>query len=444
MHSLRQRAIIGGVIWAAVNLLIGFTVLLSIIDDFADRNFKQTLIDRHNQIVVALSNSRGDPDLMVQFASDPVYMKPYSGVYWQASNVDKQTLGSKSLFDFQFDIPDKPIPELEYWRKNIAAGPILGVRKTVFLEDGSEWLVQVAETLQNVNADKLQLRKNLVAAFVIMGLLGIIGAILQTYASLQPLSHLAADVAKRKENRTALNAKDYPKEVAPLVSELNELLKYNHDIVERGRRRAADLAHALKTPAAIIRNEFLSYSAKGIDTEAAEEALNRIDVQTNRSLAQLRADNSKAKTPVPISLRKSVDRITRFLMNVPGNENISVLIDVADDLIVLADRQDIEEIIGNLFENALKWCNESVSISAVQSGNDIVVIIEDDGPGIPKQCAKTVLIAGERLDVGKPGHGLGLSIASDLLHSYGQELILGKSEKLGGLMVRFTFRNGNT
>ncbi|AXX98605.1 ATP-binding protein [Profundibacter amoris] len=444
MHSLRQRAIIGGAIWAAVNLLIGFIVLLSIIDDFADRNFKQTLVDRHNQIVVALSNSGGDPDLMVQFASDPVYMKPYSGVYWQVSNVDGFIYGSKSTFDFQFDIPDRSVPELQYWKKNITGGPISGVRKTIYLEDGSEWLVQVAETLQNVNADKLQLRKNLVAAFVIMGFLGIIGAILQTYASLQPLSHLAADVAKRKENRTALNAKDYPKEVAPLVSELNELLKYNHDIVERGRRRAADLAHALKTPSAIIRNEFLTYSTKGIDTGAAEEALNRIDAQTSRSLAQLRADNSKAKIPVPISLRKSVDRISRFLMNVPGNENISVSIDVAEDLIILADQQDIDEIIGNLFENALKWCNETVSISAEQNGNDIVVMIEDDGPGIPKESAKTVLIAGERLDIGKPGYGLGLSISSDLLHSYGQELILGKSEKLGGLIVRFALLNGNT
>ncbi|WP_428548202.1 ATP-binding protein [Profundibacter sp.] len=119
-------------------------------------------------------------------------------------------------------------------------------------------------------------------------------------------------------------------------------------------------------------------------------------------------------------------------------------IDVAEDLIILAEQQDFEEIIGNLFENALKWCDESVSISAVQNDNNNIVMIEDDGPGIPKESAKTVIMAGERLDVGKPGHGLGLSIASDLLQSYGQELVLDKSEKLGGLMVSFTFLNGKT
>ena len=282
----------------------------------------------------------------------------------------------------------------------------------------------------------------MVAAFAVMGFLGVIGAVLQTSVSMRPIARLTAEISQRKKEGQRLEVNRYPQEVAPLVADLNELLERNHQIVEMGRRKAADLAHALKTPSSIIRNDLIEFEKAGVDISGTKDALGRIDEQINRSLARIRADNSDALSLEPISLGKSVDRIVRYLTTIPDYEHKQLFSMITSDVQVVVGKQDLEEIIGNLTENALKWCNSRVEISATQSGKNVLVIVQDDGPGIPKEDYERVLTAGERLDMAVPGSGLGLSITSDLLQSYAQSLELSRSSDLGGLKASFTLPIG--
>lgn len=438
MWSLRSRVILGSVIWAVVIMLVGIFALFALMDNFALKHFDRTLMNRHLQLVSALGNSNGSSDQLIRLISDPAYRHPNSRVYWQASNAKGVLLGSASMFDVKFPVPDDAVFEPEFWTATHFGGPVRGIHQSIILKDKSEWFVQVAESLNTFETDRFQLRKSMVAAFAVMGFLGVIGAVLQTSVSMRPIARLTAEISQRKKEGQRLEVNRYPQEVAPLVADLNELLERNHQIVEMGRRKAADLAHALKTPSSIIRNDLIEFEKAGVDISGTKDALGRIDEQINRSLARIRADNSDALSLEPISLGKSVDRIVRYLTTIPDYEHKQLFSMITSDVQVVVGKQDLEEIIGNLTENALKWCNSRVEISATQSGKNVLVIVQDDGPGIPKEDYERVLTAGERLDMAVPGSGLGLSITSDLLQSYAQSLELSRSSDLGGLKASFT------
>jgi signal transduction histidine kinase len=253
---------------------------------------------------------------------------------------------------------------------------------------------------------------------------------------LLPLRKLRRDVARRWDQDEALTPQEYPEEVAPLVSDINELLNRNRNIVSGARRQAADLAHALKTPSAILRNELVSLAAASADTRSAVEALDRIDAQLGRSLARMRASNSAELTHSRTDIHNSVERFARLFSNMAERAGKSCRAISAQGLWVRMDSQDIEEVMGNLLDNALKFSRSRIELTARQGKNGITILIEDDGPGIPEQDQRMALKSGGRLDTSKPGTGLGLAIAGDLLKAYGAKLELERSERLGGLAAK--------
>lgn len=437
MLSLRRRAMIGGALSAMASILVGAFVLLSSIEDNVLDRFDRDLVDRHSQLVVALNRTASAPDALAERLYDPAYATPFSGRYWQITSHDGRIFTSNSMFDSTLKEPAGHPTNLTLRSITGPEGePVRSIYQQITLEDGSIWDVSIAESLTALTTERQQTRRSLLLAFVLVGLLGLAGAILQTTTILQPLDKLRRDVAKRWEQDEDLTASDYPEEVAPLVDDINELLARNRDIIARARRQAADLAHALKTPTAILRNELALLEAQNHDMDASLEALDRVDAQLGRSLARMRAANSGAAANVKTDLSNSVDRFTRLFSPMAKRDEKQMTTTCAPALSIRMDQQDIEEVIGNLLDNALKWCTSAIALTAKTKGTGVEILIEDDGPGIPEGREREALKSGGRLDSSKPGTGLGLAIAIDLLQAYGAELNLEKSAELGGLAVR--------
>ena len=439
MLSLRKRAWISGGISALVSLAVGTLLLYSFLNQRVLDRFDRALAERHTQIVVALSSVGDDPGQLSTLLFDPQYQTPASGRYWQVTAPDGVIHVSPSLLDATLPmlatsstdlaLADTSSPEVEDVR--IA-------QQEITLEDGSQWTVAVAESLGQLNADRSEMRQSLVLAFALVAVIGLASVLVQTAAIVRPLNRLRRDVSHRWERDEELSEAEYPEEVAPLVADINGLLQRNREIVSRSRRQAADLAHALKTPSAILRNE-LSVLAEGShDMDKALEALDRVDAQLGRSLARLRAANSGEATQTRTDLSHSVDRFGRMFGMMAGREGKALAVACEPGLMIRMDQQDIEEVLGNLLDNALKWSRSKLALTAGKAPGGIEIVIEDDGPGIPEGDRAEAMKSGARLDTSKPGTGLGLAIAGDLLQAYGASLALEDSLSLGGLAVRIT------
>ena len=437
MLSLRKRAWISGGLSALVSVSVGALLLYSFLNQKVLERFDRALEERHTQIVVALSNVPDDPAMLSELIFDPVYRAPFSGRYWQVVGPDDQIYTSASLLD-------ATLPEVAEHSNLLAFSDVVNpdvdevrvAHQKIMLEDGSQWSVAVAESLSGLYAERAETRRSLVLAFALVAVIGLSSVLLQTAAIARPLDKLRNDVAQRWERDEELNEADYPEEVAPLVGDINSLLQRNREIISRSRRQAADLAHALKTPSAILRNELTALFEDGHDMDKALDALDRIDAQLGRSLARIRMSNTGEATSARTDLSNSVDRFARLFGSMAKREEKQLLVACEPDLAIRMEAQDIEEVLGNLLDNALKWCRQSIALTARKLPGGIELLIEDDGPGIPEKDRSEALRSGGRLDTSKPGTGLGLAIAIDLLDAFGATLALEDSQKLGGLAVR--------
>ncbi len=439
MLSLRKRAWISGGVSALVSLSVGTLLLYSFLNQRVLDRFDRSLEERHTQIVVALSSVADDPGLLSELLFDPQYQTPFSGRYWQVTGADGTIYASPSLLD-------ATLPGLAGTDARLVLGDVVSVdveevriaQQLITLEDGSSWTVAVGESRAQLNAERRELRQSLVLAFALVALIGMASVLFQTATIVRPLDRLRRDVAHRWERDEELSEADYPEEVAPLVNDINTLLQRNREIIARSRRQAADLAHALKTPSAILRNELSVLAEGGHDMGKAQEALDRVDAQLGRSLARLRAANSGEATLAKTDLSHSIDRFGRMFGMMAGREGKDFAVQCEPGLMIRMDAQDIEEVLGNLLDNALKWCRSTMKLTAAKGADGIEVLIEDDGPGIPEAERQEAMKSGARLDTSKPGTGLGLAIAGDLLQAYGASLSLEDSPGLGGLAVRIT------
>lgn len=435
MRSLRKRAIWTAVAWAILTSAIGITALITFFYGEAQARFDRLLMVRHLQLVVALANSGGDPAIVETYITDPEYARPYSGRYWQLTAPDGGIFTSRSLFDAILPETEAAGTERTFWSGPGPDGPVHGAHQQVRLEDGSVWVVSVAESLLALREEQRRIGQSLLTAFGMVGVLGVLGAVLLLSGALRPLARLREDVAHRWDAGQALEPGDYPEEVAPLVRDINLLLERNRKVLDSARRQAADLAHALKTPTAILRNEVDRLGARrkhGLAT--AEEALDRIDAQITRSLARSRAGSSAAES-FRTDVAVSAERLARLFRRAPGARGLELEISVEPGLTVPVDRQDIEEVLGNLLENALKWRKRAVRLAARSEDGAVVIDIDDDGPGIPATQRAEALRSGVRLDISAPGSGLGLAIADDLVSAYDGTIALEKAPELGGLRV---------
>jgi signal transduction histidine kinase len=240
-----------------------------------------------------------------------------------------------------------------------------------------------------------------------------------------------------REGREQQVTGSFPAEVHPLVDDLNALLEHREQTVRRAVAKAGDLAHGLKTPLAVLAQEAARARAAGHDELAAaiEHQIDRMRRQIDYHLAQARAAASGAAPGARATILGSADGLARTLMRLHADRGVTIAIDVPPDHAVRGQREDLDEMLGNLLDNACKWARTRVVVSSAAANGTVAVIVDDDGPGIEPALRRAVLQRGVRADEAAPGSGLGLAIVRDLADVYGGSIALDASP-LGGLRAR--------
>jgi signal transduction histidine kinase len=250
-------------------------------------------------------------------------------------------------------------------------------------------------------------------------------------SSLERLRQRLALVHQGTEQRVGGN---YPAEVQPVVDDLNALLEQREVTVARAVAKAGDLAHGLKTPLAVIAQEAERAGAAGHHELAATIAqqVDRMKHQVDYHLAHARAAASGATVGTRASVRESAEGLARTLRRLYADKQVTIAVDVAGEHAVRTGREDLDEMLGNLLDNACKWARSRVVIASIRRGADIVVTVDDDGPGVEPALRDQVLRRGVRVDEAAPGSGFGLAIVRELAELYGGSIALG-SNPGGGL-----------
>lgn len=436
MKSLRRRAIIAGIAWALLTLGLGSALMMWALNRSATARFDDDLRKRNLRVVAALGNNQATLDQLNRFLPDPDYQIPFSGTYWLVRGADGILMTSPSLLDTTLPAVEGSSGGAVLWTARGPRGQVRGITQEVRFDDGRLWQVTSAQSLALLNAEAEEMRRIALLSLSLLSLLIVAGAVVQTFAILSPLKRLREDVKSRWDGDAEMAPIDYPAEVMPLIKDINTLIQRNRDSIDRSRRQTSNLAHALNTPLAILRNEVESFGQRGVDVGDATVALERIEAQVSRSLVRIRSSSvDQAVLADPTQVKLSVDRLARLFATLPDTEEKAMTSSVPQDLAVFVNAQDLEEMLGTLLENAFKWCTTKVHLTAWQDEGFAILTIEDDGPGIPEELRDAALHAGQRLDTTKPGTGLGLGIVADITQTIGGSLALENSDTLGGLKV---------
>lgn len=232
---------------------------------------------------------------------------------------------------------------------------------------------------------------------------------------------------------------EYPREVAPVVDDLNALLFHYQELLERARNHSGNLSHALKTPLSVIRNEISTLDDEQIK-QRFQEPINQIQNQIDYHLGRTRMAGAKHILAVKTKPSERIDAISMAFDKVYASREVTLINELDSEIEIAVENTDFDEMVGNLLENAYKWSSSIIRVHAEQLDNGrIAIAIEDDGPGIPDDKLQQVTRRGVRLDETTPGSGLGLNIVSEVAHSYRGELSLSRSA-LGGLKASLSFQ----
>jgi signal transduction histidine kinase len=433
-------------LWIAALLLIGGFAL--------DRVLSRSIIDSFdNQLVFVLNSmvasSEIGPDGEVRFNRPPAdqrFVEPYSGLYFQISGAGAETFPSRSLWDRRLRVTadHRDVkPHLYDSNEFSTAGhtePVRVAERDVQLP-GSDiwWRYQVAQSRETLDQQIHHYRLILFWSFLALGVGLLVLATLQTFYGLWPLRRVRQEVAEIRSGAKTRVGRDFPAEIRPLTEEINQLLAHSEEQAEEARRHAGNLAHALKTPLTVITNAATAHSPDLADTVCREATAMRR--QVDHHLARARAIGRRASAQARARVWDSLEAVQRAVDRLYEG----VTIDIAGDhgAQVRVERQDLDEMLGNLVENAAKYGGGRVFVTVEPKGETVDILVEDDGPGIPKELRAEMFTRGSRLDTtGKPGTGLGLAIVRDVAEIYEGQVFLEESEDLGGLLARLTLPAG--
>jgi signal transduction histidine kinase len=439
--SLTRRMIVIAALWITALLLMGGFALDRVLRASIVRNFDDQLEYVLNSMIAA---SEIGPDGEVRFSRAPAdqrFIEPYSGVYFQISGAGADAFPSRSLWDRRLRVSDKHEDvNVHVYDSNEFAGEPLRISERDVILPGSNtrWRFQVAQSREMINAQIRELRSTLFWSFLALGVGLLILAALQTFYGLWPLRRVRQDVAAIRSGAKIRIEEDFPNEVRPLTDEINQLLAHSEEQAEEARRHAGNLAHALKTPLTVITNAATANAPDLADTVCREATVMRR--QVDHHLARARAIGRRASTHARAIVWESAEAVQRAVDRLYED----VTVDIAGDktAAVRVERQDLDEMLGNLLENAAKYGGGRVFVTVEPNETMVDILVEDDGKGIPEQQREAIFQRGARLDTDKPGTGLGLAIVRDVAEIYGGRITLEESEDLGGLLARLSLPAG--
>jgi signal transduction histidine kinase len=434
--SLSRRMIGIAAAWIFILLLGGGVALDRILANAITQNFD----DQLDYVLTAMvASAETGPDGEVRLnrpLGDQRFLEPNSGLYWQITGKNQEPFRSRSLWDHAL-LPGGNHHDRSphfYDSTQLGGEKLRIVERDIRLPlSATSWRFQVAQSRDGIDSQILTLRKTLVRSFALLALGLLLMATLQTFYGLWPLRKLRqAIIAMRSGQAQRIEQDRLPQEVAPLVNELNGLLEHNEKQAEEARRHAGNLAHALKTPLTVVMNAATARSPDLADTVIREASTMRR--QVDHHLARARAVGRRGHAHSRAEAWLSLQAVERAVGRLYGH----VRIDMAGEkhASVHVERQDLDEMLGNLIENAAKYGGGSVFVTVVRDDKFVEFQVEDDGNGIPETERTRIFDRGVRLDSGKPGTGLGLAIVRDVAEIYGGSVSADDSEDLGGLLVR--------
>jgi signal transduction histidine kinase len=438
LNSLSFRLILGATLWTAAAVVAAGIVLTSLYQRTVERTFDESLNDYVNAILARISNQTIDETLQVGTLGEPLFGTIYSGWYWQISRAGEIILTSPSLGFDTITVPENTGPRddqgLVRFTKTGPAGELIrAIEAEISFNEENTYRIIVAGNATALAAEIATFRTSVILTLGVFGLALILSTFIQIRWGLRPLDRVRRGLADLRSGKASRLGGTYPAEIDPLKHELNALLESNQQVIERARTQVGNLAHALKTPLSVITNEVRANQGPLADKvcEQAELMRQQITHYLDRARIAARSDVIGAITEVePV-----IARLARAMNRIYGDKGITVTADVPADSRFKGEQQDLEEIVGNLADNACKWAKSQVSIAAaveVGARCKLTIRIDDDGPGLTPEQRKAATKRGRRLDESKPGSGLGLSIVTDLVGLYGGTFALDNAPK-GGL-----------
>ena len=436
--SLSRRMIVVAALWISILLLTGGFALDRVLTNSIVKNFDDQLVYVLNNALISAAEI--GPDGEVHFSREPAdqrFLRPYSGVYFQVSGKGVEPFPSRSLWDRRLRVSTNHF-DLEphiYTSNEFADEPLRIAERDVVLPGSPiRWRFQVAQSREMIDSQIHDLRETLIWSFAALGLGLLVLAALQTFYGLWPLRRVQREVAAIRSGREQRISDTFPTEIEPLAEEINQLLAHSEAQAEEARRHAGNLAHALKTPLTVITNAATAHNPDLDQTVIREASVMRR--QVDHHLARARAIGRRASVQARAKVWDSVCAVQRAVDRLYEEATVDVAGDKAAQ--VRVERQDLDEMIGNLVENAAKYGGGRVFITVEKHDSKVDVVVEDDGKGIPEREREALFARGARLDTDKPGTGLGLAIVRDVAEIYGGEVSLEESEDLGGLLARLS------
>ncbi len=433
--SLSRRMIVIAAAWIIVLLTGGGFALDRVLTAAVTRNFD----DQLEYVLTALIVSAElGPDGEVIFNREPAdqrFLEPYSGLYWQVSGKNSEDFPSRSLWDrrLRYGANHTDLGIHTYDSDQFADEKLRVIERDARLPGSNvRWRFQVAGSRVGLDSQIKTLRQTLLFSFLMLALGLIVMAALQTFYGLWPLRKVREEIVKMRSGQSRQIDRPMPIEVAPMVEELNGLIAHNERQAEEARRHAGNLAHALKTPLTVIMNAATA-NADDLGPTVIREATT-MRRQVDHHLARARAVGRRGNAHSRADVWPSLESVERAVGRLYGHVRFDL--DGPKDLQVHVERQDLDEMLGNLIENAAKYGGGSVFVTVGAQAGFVEFLVEDDGRGIPEAERVRIFDRGARLDTGKPGTGLGLAIVRDVAEIYDGTVSLEESEDLGGLLVR--------
>lgn len=438
--SLAARLYLSAALCCLLILLVAGIGLTTFYRRSAERAFDERLGVYIKELVADIASPPEEDRQAIGNLGEPRFELPMSGWYWQITRLDPdkpQVRTSRSLVGGRLPRLDElSVPSNRRGlRESYIQGPderVLraGERNIDVGEDG-RFTVIVAAPTDELEDDIRDFRHALSLTFGLLALALISMTALQVRFGLRPLVRLRQAIAAVRQGDSALIEGAYPPDLEPLAGELNQLIESNREILERARTQVGNLAHALKTPLSVVVNEADHTSGPLADKVREQAAVMRDQVQyyLDRARAAALAGTLGNTTDIAPSL----EALIRTFAKIYRDREIAGDIHIAENLRFRGEKQDFEEMMGNLLDNAFKWATSRVSVTSTAVSQGMVLLhIDDDGPGIPDAALTEMLKRGRRLDEAKPGSGLGLSIVVDIARLYGGDLSLSRAPA-GGL-----------
>ena len=434
-NSLSFRIIASSGIWIILALVIAAVLLVQSYQEHIARHFDEHVGMHLEELVEAAGFSADGAFSLSAYPSDPRFHSLHSGWYWEVFQAGKSLLRSTSLGDHSLSAaliePTQQVATYEM------VGPVQDKLRVHVLEldlanDPVPVLIMTSAPMTGITDDVSDYSSHVLRNFMVLGIGLLIAVVLQVRFALKPLKAISTGISDVREGKSRKLPSVYPDDVQPLVNELNILLDHNTVLLKRARNRLGNLAHSVKNPLTVINNEANKLGDDQKNLILAQTEV--ISKHMNHYLSRARTFGSEKVLGFRSDAKNVVEDLVFAMRLIYKERNFKFGCSMEKVCLFRGESQDLEEMLGNLIDNACKWGHGEIFISCKNHGDRLLLVIEDDGPGIDDHHLERALNRGYKLDESQPGHGLGLGIVKEMTDLYGGSVQLGRSG-LGGLKV---------